>query len=153
MSSRFSINELLKIETWARHGLSETEIRILLQCSPEGWKARLKLDGLAFYNSLEFGNTVGIAEVAAALHKSARSGTDTGAARFAMERRARGTWLPPSATGPTLTVFAVPWAQLDLDDIDRRLARQSALLDGRTIDVTPEDPAGLAPSAGAGKDG
>jgi hypothetical protein len=154
VESRFTIEELIQISTWARHGLTEGDIRILLGYSLDAWKQKLKHQWSLFYDVFEHGCTAGIAEVAAALHNAAKSG-DTGAAKFSLERRARGTWLPPSAGRPVVTVYAGgPLAQLDLEDIDRRFAYQSKMLDldGRAIDAERDSAAGQAPSAGTGKD-
>jgi hypothetical protein len=148
----FTIRDLINAGDYARQGVNADQIRILLLYTPDDWVARLRADGERMYDSITLGATQGIAEVAKALHVSAISGRDSGAARFSLERRARGWWLPPSAAaGPTVTIHTRPLVQLDMADIDRRFARQTAILDGRAIDVEQEGAAGLVPFAGAGE--
>ena len=62
---------------------------------------------------------------------------DVGASKYWLDRVGGEQWKPKPA-GPAVVVHTGPMVQLDMVDIDRRLARQSALLDGRTIDVDAE---------------
>ena len=141
-ASHFQVSDLLKAEGLARCGLSTDHIAVLLDYDRETFLQMSKRDHRIF-EALERGRTLGIAEVARALHQSARSGTDTGAAKFFLERIASGQFAPPRQAPPTIIVHAAPNSREDdakqIDHMAKRFERQRALIDGKVIDLDQPD--------------
>jgi hypothetical protein len=60
---------------------------------------------------------------------------DVAASKYWLERVGDEQWKPKAPAAPSVVVNTGPVYQPDMAEVDRRFARQSALLDGRTIDV------------------
>ena len=124
--------EILRIEHYAKTGLTADHIAVLLGYTPEEFAILIKRDP-RITEALLIGRTRGIAAVADALFKSAKSGTDTGAARFYLERIGGGPFQAPKAS-PLIVVAPV---QIDaiadrarVQEMERRFQRQRRLVDG-----------------------
>jgi hypothetical protein len=126
-ASHFQVSDLLKAEGFARCGLSTDHIAVLLDYDRETFLQMSKRDHRIF-EALERGRALG---------------TDTGAAKFFLERIASGQFAAPRQAPPTIIVHAAPNSREDdakqIDHMAKRFERQRALIDGKVIHLDQPD--------------
>lgn len=138
--------EILDVERWAMQGAGETVIATLLGMPLAMFRAVTAADERVA-EAMMLGRARGIEKVGASLFTAATSGRDTGAARFFLERVGGEHWTPPRAAPPVIIIQSdPPPADKMIADMQRRFARQSALLDGRDFDAEEQ----AAPGAASG---
>ena len=141
-----SVVQLLDVERWARQGLNAQTIATLLGMTPQQFEAMARHDS-RIYECMEHGRATGIRDVSHAMLKSARSGSDSGAARFYLERIGGANWMPQRALSPTVTVFvSAPDPEAEAAQVARinaGFARQRKLIDGSAEEL--RDDTGVPP--------
>ena len=134
-SARLSLPQLFEIERMSAQGMRLDEIAQRLAIPLDVFEVCMQ-GSTQIRDAYLAGQARGKDIMSGTIFKAGQSG-DVGAAKFWLERVGGEQWKPKPA-GPAVVVHTGPMVQLDMVDIDRRLARQSALLDGRTIDVDAE---------------
>lgn len=134
-SARLSMPQLFEIERMSAQGMRLDEIAVRLAIPLDVFETCMQ-GSTQIRDAYLAGQARGKDIMSGTIFKAGTAG-DVGAAKFWLERVGGEQW-KPKATGPAVVVNTGPMIQLDMDDIDRRLARQSALLDGRTIEGEAE---------------
>jgi hypothetical protein len=126
--------DLLRIECLARRGPSWNTIATLEGLSLAQSAMLLETDP-RLCEVIDYGRATGIRDAADALLEAATKGGDVSVAKFWLERVAGGSWSPPRAAPPTITVHAsTPLSaekmQRMQNDMEARFERQRRLIDG-----------------------
>ena len=134
-AARLEPYQIMEIERMASQGMSLDQIGARLRIKPDVWDYLIEINP-EIANAYRNGAVRGIDLITAAAFRAAQN--DPGMMRFYLERLA-GPQFSKKQEDPAVIVQTGPIVQIDQDAMERRFARQRALVDGTAEELAIEE--------------